>query len=111
MVKEEGDKAYIVVRQEPNNVTLFDAQGNEILTNKYMGVNTVEVKFYDFGAGKVYYLISDPTQELTYIYDGSGNLLTYPPLESQGVALEMSNNDKVMVYLTYQKSLSVSQLD
>jgi hypothetical protein len=73
-------------------------------------MNAVVVRYYDFGAGSVYYTITDQVQNLTYIYDQSGTLLTSPPLESTSCDLHPGKSGKVTAYLTYRGSLMVKPL-
>jgi hypothetical protein len=110
LVKERTGKSYCMVRQDPSNLTILDVNGRGIITNSYIGMNPVVVRYYDFGAGSVYYSITDLVQNLTYIYDQSGALLTSPPLESRSCDLHPSKSGKVNAYLTYKGSLMVKPL-
>lgn len=110
LVKESSDKSYVMVRQEAKGLTIFNADGKEILSNTFMGMNFVTVHYYDFGAGKIYYTITDAIQDLSYIYDSNGNLLSSPPFESFVMTLRPFNSDNVRVYLTYEKSLYIRPL-
>jgi hypothetical protein len=110
LVKERSGKSYCIVRQDPGSLTIFDANEKSIITNPYIGMNAVVVRYYDFGAGSVYYTITDQVQNLTYIYDQSGTLLTSPPLESTSCDLHPGKSGKVTAYLTYRGSLMVKPL-
>lgn len=111
LVKEMNGKSYCIVRQEPKSLSILDAEGKELIVNAFIGMNATDVKYYNFGAGNVYYLITDLVQDLTYVYDNQGNLLTSPPLESDFARITFSNSNKLRVYLTYQKSLLVKPLN
>ncbi|HLT81428.1 MAG TPA: hypothetical protein VKZ86_10380 [Cyclobacteriaceae bacterium] len=110
LVKERNGKSYCIVRQDPGNLTILDANGKSVVTNPYLGMNPVVVRYYDFGAGSVYYSLTDQLQNLTYIYDESGALLTSPPVESSSCDLQPSKSGKVTAYLTYKGSLMVKPL-
>ncbi len=110
LVKEINGKSYCIVRQEPKSLSISNPEGKEVIANDYLGMNAVNVQYYDFGAGNIYYLITDLTQDLTYVYDRQGSLLTSPPLEGDFARLGVLNSDKLNVYLTYQKSLQVKGL-
>ncbi|MDV3310069.1 MAG: hypothetical protein LOY03_14760 [Cyclobacteriaceae bacterium] len=110
LVKERSGKSYCMVRQDPSGLTILDVNGRNIITNPYVGMNPIVVRYYDFGAGSVYYSITDQLQNLTYIYDQSGSLLTSPPLESSSCDLHPSKSGKVTAYLTYKGSLMVKPL-
>lgn len=110
LVKEQHGKSYCMVRQDPSGLVIMDLAGKEIITNSYIGMNSVVVRYYDFGAGSVYYTITDRVQYLTYVYDQSGNLLTSPPLESDFCELSPTKSGNVAAYLTYGSSLTVKPL-
>src|SRR5690606_6802527 len=110
LVKEATGKSYVMVRQEGKGVTLSDGEGKDFIVNDYIALNQASVQYYDFGAGKIYYIITDHTQDLAYVYDGRGNLLSSPPFECYEASLYPANSDKVKIYLTYRKSLYIKPL-
>lgn len=110
LVKEHNGKSYCIVRQDPGGMVVSEASGADIITNGYIGMNPVVVSYYDFGAGSVYYSVTDKVQSLTYVYDQSGNLLTSPPLESAFCDLQPGKSGNVAAYLTYQSALTVKPL-
>jgi hypothetical protein len=110
MVKEQTGKSYCMVRQEPGGLAILDVNGKEIVSNTYIGMNPVLVRYFDFGAGQLYYSITDRVQNLTYVYDHSGKLMTSPPLETNFCSLQPSKSGKVTGYLTYQGSLIIKPL-
>ncbi len=110
LVRERNGKSCCMVRQDPGNLTILDVNGKAIITNTYIGMNPVMVRYYDFGAGSVFYSITDQIQNLTYVYDQAGSLLTSPPLESSYCDLQPSKSGKVAAYLTYKDALIVKPL-
>jgi hypothetical protein len=63
------------------------------LINDFAGKNTIDVQFYDFGSGRVYYVLADVTQDLAYLYDAGGQLLTSVPVEAESIALFVDGNN------------------
>jgi hypothetical protein len=110
LVKETNGKSYCIVRQEPRNLTVTDNSGKQIIVNEYIGMNAATVQYYDFGAGKIFYLVNDDVQNLTYAYDAQGNLITSPPMEADFARLAVDNSDNLRIYLTYQNALRVKPL-
>ncbi len=96
LVSEAGRKGYIIARQSPARLTLLDESGKEILANDFTGNNAATVKYYNMGAGKIYYTITDQQQELTYLYDASGNLITTSPLPSSATVLSKNGNPQII---------------
>ncbi|HEX5169136.1 MAG TPA: hypothetical protein VFW11_08165, partial [Cyclobacteriaceae bacterium] len=110
MIEEVSGKSYCIVRQEPRSLAVINDEGKEVINNEYIGMNNINVQYYDFGAGNVYYLITDLTQDLIYVYERQGNLIASPPFEGDFAQLAMTNSDKLLLYLTYQKSLHLKPL-
>jgi hypothetical protein len=92
LIVEKGQKAYLIKRQNSRQVTLLDENGKPFLTNDFVGSASIDIQYYDFGAGKTYVLLVDSSQELCYVYDGLGNLLTPVPLEASSASLRQDGN-------------------
>jgi hypothetical protein len=54
--------------------------------------------------------MTDPSQGLSYIYDGQGELLTIPPLEGNALEISQAGPDQFRVYLVAGKSLVIQPL-
>lgn len=96
LVSEANRKGYIIARQGPASLSLLDEAGKEILINDFTGGNAVLVKYYNMGAGKLYYVITDLHQDLTYLYDASGSLITASPLPSSATVLSKNGNPQII---------------
>lgn len=110
LVKEESDKSYLVVRQDNKSLTLLNKSGEEILNNNFSGMNSTEVKFYDFGSGNIYYSILDLDQDLGYVYNADGDLMTAQPLECQQLRL-FRNKFGLNAVTSYKEVLKISSLN
>ena len=102
--ESNNKKNYIIVRQDSKHLSLQDIQGKEIISNDFVGMNQVDVQLYDFGGGKIYYIITDFVQNLTFIYNSQGKLLTSPPVESNFARL-VAERENVILYFSYQSSM------
>jgi len=87
LVNEPNGKGYITVRQSAVRLSLLSETGDELVVNDFVGNNPVKVKYFNLGAGKVFYTITDVQQQLTYVYDAQGEMLTAAPLPAAAVAL------------------------
>ena len=87
LIVDQQRKSYLIKLQDAKKLTLLNEEGRELLSNKFIGKNQVDVQYYDFGAGKVYISIIDITQELIYIYDGKGGLITPTPIGGRFIKL------------------------
>jgi hypothetical protein len=111
LATEQNGKSYVMVRQEPKGLSLFDSNNSEIITNEFVALSPSRVAQYDLGAGRVYYVIEDTGQELCYVYDAQYNLLTSPPWEGIGAAIRPKGTSRVSVYLTDGNSVHLRSLD
>ena len=107
LVAEQSGKSYIIKRQDTKKLVLLNEEGKEILSNDYVGTNAVDIKYYDFGAGKVYYTITDLVQDLSFIYDGKGALLTPAPLEGSSIELRSTRNEMPKIFIVDQNTLII----
>jgi hypothetical protein len=99
-----------VARQENKQLTLFGEDGREILKNDYIGLHPSRVEYFDFGAGNVYYTITDLHEDLSFIYDGRGNLITQAPLEHDWIGIRQHENESLDVFGTLRETLTIQQL-
>jgi hypothetical protein len=110
LVKERTNKTYLVLQQDGRQLSLADESGKKIITANLSGLKPSDIRFFDFGGGKIFIVISDKTQGFSYVYDGEGNLLTTPPLESMLVEIRPGSSDHANVFLVQGKSLVIQPL-
>ena len=54
--------------------------------------------------------ITDKSQDLSFVFDGQGKLVTILPFESYAIALRPVDLDKVKVYTIFENALTVQPL-
>jgi predicted HicB family RNase H-like nuclease len=106
LLKEENEKSYLIVRQESKQLTVMDENLNTILTSDFIGNNPVAMRFQDFGAGNTFITITDLSQDLTFVYNRKGNLLTPVPVESHSLVIGLSD-DKPFIFYSLGNSLTI----
>jgi hypothetical protein len=99
-----------VIRQEPRQLTVMNQELKEIFASDFVGNNPAEVRYYDFGNGKVYISITDRSQDLSFIYDGQGKLITTLPLESNALIVRRTNQGSLKAYSGLGRSLTLQPL-
>ncbi|MFN5557465.1 MAG: hypothetical protein ACK57K_01585 [Chryseotalea sp.] len=87
LVKSEQQSDYVVVRQDNRKTVLLNQEGKTLVTNEFIGLNNVEVKYYDFGNNKLYFTIHDKTQQLAYVYNANGEMLHQQPYNATQLKL------------------------
>ncbi len=110
LIPEKSGNSYLIMQHDRRQMTISDAAGKKIFANDYTS-DDGSVKFYHYGAGKRFISFTDRVQELSYVFDGNGVLLTNPPLESTAIELSMANSDQSYVFFTHGKSLTIQPLN
>jgi len=108
---EKSNKSYLVWQHDMRQLTVTDPAGKRILVSDYMNLKDWDIKYYHYGGGKSFITLTDRVQELSYVFDGSGNLLTTPPLESTAIELRMPNSDQSHVFFIHDKMLTIQPLN
>jgi hypothetical protein len=110
LVREKDAKSYLVMRQEARQLTLYNEDLKELIVSDFVGNNPVDIQYRNFGAGRVYITITDLSQDLSFVYDGKGNLLTALPIESHSIEVRPTDTDKPRIFYNYQKNLTLRPL-
>ena len=110
LIRDKNDRSYIIVRQDSRRLTVLDENLHEIFSSDFIGNNPVDVKLYTFGGGKEYVTLTDKSQDLSFVYDMKGNLLTSIPIESKAIIVRPTRTDKPKVFAIEGKSLSIMPL-
>ncbi|MFN3841431.1 MAG: hypothetical protein ACK4RF_12070 [Cyclobacteriaceae bacterium] len=87
LIEEKVANGYVIARQSAKRLTLFDDDGREMVVNDYVGMNRLHIQYYDFGSGKLFCVVTDLDQGLSYLYDGNGNSITPAPVDASSVAI------------------------
>jgi len=107
MVTEQQGKSYLIKRQDANKLTLLNDEGTEIISNSFVGMSPVSIKYYDFGAGRVYVSITDLSQDTSFIYDGKGKSLNPTPLEGRAIQLGPGTSEFPKTYVVDGNTLII----
>jgi hypothetical protein len=111
LIAENANKSYLILQHDTRQLSISDASGKKILSNDYMSLKDWDIKYYHYAGGKSFISLTDKIQELSYVYDGNGTLLTNPPLESTAIELRMANSDQSYVFFIHDKSLTIQPLN
>jgi WD40 repeat protein len=105
LTAEKSGKSYLLVQQDERQVTVADADGRKILSAGVVGTRPGDVRYFDYGSGKVFITIRDRAQGMYFVYDGQGNLLTTPPVETPILEIRPSDSDEFTLFFIHGKSL------
>lgn len=107
LIAEQSGKSYVMLQQDTKKLAVLQEDGKEIFSNAFVGTNHAEVNYYDFGAGKIYFTVTDLEQELSFIYDGKGKLLNSTPLEGRAIELRPTRNEMPKIFIVDQHALII----
>lgn len=110
LVTEKSGKTYLNVQQDERQATITDADGRKIVSIPVVGTVPGDVKHYDFGSGKAFITVRDGAQGLHYVYDGQGNLLTTPPVETPLLEIRPLDSDEFTLFFIHGGSLVIQPL-
>ena len=110
LVPETDFKSYLVARQENKQFTLLDEKLKEVLVSDFIGKNSAITQYNDFGGGKEYITVTDSSQDLSFVFDSRGKLVTILPFESYSIGLRPLDQDKLRVYTIFENALTVQPL-
>jgi hypothetical protein len=110
LVSEENFKSFIVTRAEQKQFSVFDEKSNEIITSDFIGTNPVDVKYYSFGNGRDFIVISDLVQQLSFIYDEQGKPLTTIPYDSHILRVHPSDGSKLQIFYAQGKNITITSV-
>lgn len=83
IIPNADESDYIFISRQYNDVQVLD-RSEKALFNIRGSAEELTYQYFDFGANRQLVVITDRTQDFTYLYDLKGKLLTTMPLESTG---------------------------
>lgn len=110
LIPEKSNKSYLILQHDSRQLTITDESGKKIISNDYISLKNWDIQYYHYGAGKTFISLTDKAQELSYVFDGNGTLLTNPPLESTAIELRLANSDQSYVFFIHGKTLTIQPL-
>jgi hypothetical protein len=110
LVNEKTGKSYLILQQDEKQLQFSDEEARKLFSATFTGITNTDVKYFDFGGGKVFITIRDKSQGFCYVYDGQGNLLTVPPLEAHSIELRSLTNDQFIMFFIHGNSLIIQPL-
>lgn len=111
VIPDQKDMDFIFVSRQFNQVKVLDRDEKELLSVRASD-GDLSYQYFDFGSSRQIFVITDKTQEFSYLYDLKGNLMTQLPLESIG-EIEISyfpNQSKYQIRTIAGNRLTTYQL-
>ncbi len=110
IIQDVLNNTYVVCRQDFNNISIMQPNGDVIFEKELLFSDKLEVQFYNFSAGNEVYAFTDPQQAFTYLFNGNGNLINQQPIESgfQIGLIYSEVNNNFHLYSCYGNQFSLS---
>ena len=108
IVPEVQGKGYIIVRQGLNQMAILNEDGSRRFEKDYLTTESMNVHYYNFGAGKEIISLTDEEQQFTYLYNEDGNLINNQPINSgKAVAiLYFKGTKEFHIFKVYNNTVS-----
>lgn len=110
LTTEKSGKSYLIVQQDERQVSIADADGRKIVSAAVTGTAHGDIRYYDYGSGKVFITVKDRAQGMYFVYDGQGNLLTTPPVETLILEIRPRDSDEFTLFFIHGNSLVIQPL-
>ncbi len=112
LVPEASGNGYIFTRQDANRIAIIDQAGKVLFEKDYMSTGIASSQFYDFGGGRKLFIVNDPVQAFSYLYDEKGNLVNFRPIETtKEVAIIFYESQGLYkIYKNYENEFSILSL-
>ncbi len=99
-------KTFVLLRQDARSLGVLTQQGVTLFEKDFfspaaLASERLVAQYYDFGAGKQIYAITDQIQEFTYLFDAQGELINGRPVESD-FAIGLIRSDDTPPYRLYR---------
>ncbi|MCC5928108.1 MAG: hypothetical protein JJU28_02580 [Cyclobacteriaceae bacterium] len=109
LVPDAMNLTYVIVRQEYNKLSVLDRNGSLKFEQNFLSSGDLHLQYYRLGTANDIFAITDQQQEFTYLFDNTGELINFEPLESgfPVAIMYFSRNNDYQVYKCYQNSFSV----
>jgi len=82
LVPESSGNGFVFTRQDANRIAIADQGGKVLFEKDYLSTATANAQFYDWGGGRQLFVINDPAQGLSYLYNEKGDLANLKPIET-----------------------------
>ncbi len=109
LVPDALGQTFVIARQDYGRLSILNRSGASILESNLVTSSHLELQYYNFSTDNQIFVVVDPEQEFTYIYDQDGKLLNFEPIESGlPIALIYLTRERAFhLYKCYGNSFSV----
>ncbi len=109
LIPASSGKSFLILRQDLRRIAILNKNGEVLFEKDYLSSEEMDAQYYSFGTERNFVAITDNSQDFTYLYDISGNLINDQPLQSDTqIEMRYSESDsKFYVYRVYESEFSL----
>ena len=102
-------QSLLLIRQTDNRLAILDQSGQVLFEKDYLSEANLEWQYYDFGGTKEVIIILDKDQQFAYLYNQTGQLINFQPVESshQIALLYFANDNQFQLHKTFENQYSL----
>jgi len=82
LVPEATGSTFVIARKELSRLSLLDREAQLLFEKDYLSMSSPMVQYYRFDSQTEVVVVVDAPQGMTYMYDQTGKLANYQPLDS-----------------------------
>jgi hypothetical protein len=104
------ERSYVIGRKDFNRISFIDKNGENIFERELLTSGDLYLQYYYFGADNQIFVVTDPVQEFSYIFNQEGELINNQPIESghEIGLLYSERNNNYKIYSCYGNQFSIS---
>ena len=102
LVADPTGRGYVVAREEDGQLSLFEPTGRQLLAQRFVTSGRKPVQYFNFGAGRRAFVLTEPGPRKAYIYDARGRLVGGQPFESSAPEVGLHYEAATTTYHLYR---------
>ncbi|GAA3926933.1 hypothetical protein [Hymenobacter algoricola] len=102
LVPDQNQRRYVVTREEGGVLSLFEPTGRLLLSRTFVTSGPKPTQFFDFGAGRRVFVLTEPGPRKAYLYDAKGRLVGGQPFDSSTPQVGLTYHAATAEYQLYR---------
>ncbi len=109
LITDPDRQSYVYARKDHSHLSVFSQGSTVMLENNFLGEQDASIGYYDFGNGNIFVTITDLVQQISFVYSGTGKLLTQSPVQGSAIRLNLVEG-KPKIYFIRENQLIIQDL-